>query len=482
MYQKLTNLLGLPPWMKYVLELLVIVLLFGFLVLLNWALGLQKDLRGPTALRPIWLGLIGVLVYFAVRLFFFILAQLPTARAEFPDIQLALNETLETLAEAGISFRDAPLFLVLGLDSDSEQEFIQSPLVGQRVRITSRRFPIHVYGDEQALWLTLPGISALVQQRESPPAPSSGSSGVESAISNVAGIDLANLPAEGGDEAQFATIGAAGFPGLLSAVRKVTSPVPRRQVRLSSQERELARRRFQYFMQLLREARGTVCTYNGLLVTIPFEWLLSVEGSRLADAAGLDMSVLQKFGGVKCLTLTVFTGIEKSKEFTAYVERLDRSELERRCGCGFPPLTAYSADDGPNLHAWLTNYFERQIYELYQRNLQDPENGILFRFLAQFRTWKLNFSRLMQSVFTTEGEPMYFGGVYFASPGKVGSAVRPFWDGVLAKLRREHDEVVGWNDQAVNADRRAQNITYLAMSLIAALTVIDAVLIVLILL
>src|SRR5690606_15594352 len=110
-----------PPWMKYVLELLVIVLLFGFLVLLNWALGLQKDLRGPTALRPIWLGLIGVLVYFAVRLFFFILAQLPTARAEFPDIQLALSETLETLAEAGISFRDAPLFLVLGLDSDSEQ-------------------------------------------------------------------------------------------------------------------------------------------------------------------------------------------------------------------------------------------------------------------------------------------------------------------------------------------------------------------------
>lgn len=479
MYQKLTSILGLPPWMKYVLEFLAILLLFGFLVLLNWALGLEKELRGPTPLRSVWLGLIGVLVYFAFRLFFFILAQLPTARAEFPDIQAALDDAVEVLSEAGIVLRDTPVFLVIGLQSDAEQEFMQSPLVGQSIRVTSRRFPLHVYGDDQALWITLPGISALSQQLESPQISSAVS---EEPSEKVAGIDLSNLPVGNEDEAQFATIGAAGFPGLASAVRRATTPVPRRPVRLSSQERELARRRLQYFLTLLRDARGGVCPYNGVLAAVPFDWLATSEMSRLTDTLGIDISVLQKHGGVKCLTLTVFTGIEKSKEFTSYVQRMDKSELERRCGCGYPPLTAYSAEDGPKLHAWLTEYFERQIYELYQRNLEDPDNGVLFRFLAQFRSWKANFSRLLQHAFPSEGEPVYFGGVYFASPGKVGSAIRPFWDGVLAKLRREHDDVIGWNDQAFQADRRCNNTSILLMGLIAALTVIDAVLVVLILL
>lgn len=471
-------MLGLPSWMKYVLELFTVILLFAVLVLINWALGLQQALRGPTGLREIWLGLIGLLIYLALRLFFFILNQLPTSRAEFPDIQEAFAESLETLAEAGINFRDVPVFLVVGLDPESESDFEQSPLVGQAVRIKSRRFPLHIFGDAQGLWITIPGISALVQQRESPT-----EKPATVAVPDEPAVEV-DLP-EDGDAAQFATIGAigvSGIAGLSTAVRQAQAMGPRIPVRLSSQARELARRRLEYFMKLLRDARGGVCPLNAVLLMLPFDWIRSPEKCRLADAAGLDLSVIQRTAGVKCLLLTILTEIEASKEFTSYVQRLDKSELERRCGCGYPALTSYSPQDGPSLHRWLGDYFERQIYELYQRNLHDPENGILFRFLDQFRSWKNNFSRLMQYALPNEGEPLYFGGIYFASLGKVGSATRPFFDGVLAKLRREHDDVVGWNDQAVHADRWYYNSTLMLMALIAALTVIDAVLIVLILL
>lgn len=484
----------LTPTTRYILEFLLVVLVVGGLFALNVVFDLGRIVDPPPRFRSFrnaWLAILGLLVYLAIRLFIFILQQLPKPIEEFPDIDEAMAEGLAALADARIEIREVPIFLVVGMTPPSEESFQQSAFVGTEIHVNRRGLPIHWYGTEKGVWICIPGVSALTQQ-----AVLSTSGGGASApvledhgqtwgggadAGATLGGDAGRYATMGGG-AQFQTIGAisgpAGAPGGagLAVAREEGYRSPTR--RLTNDEKELAQRRLRYFVKILREARYPVCSINGVLLVLPYLWTTSPGFSQLSDCAQADMSTLQNHLGVKALCLTVFDGIEQSPEFCEYVQRLDKSQVERRCGCGFPPLINPEVGDIERSHGWLVQYFERQVFELYQKKLGDMGNGKLFRLLDILRKSKQNFTRLLHHSFPDDvPEPFYFGGVYFAALGPVGKVQRPFLDGIVNKLAKEHDDIIGWNNQALEEDQRYSRLAYTAMFFVVVLTVLNAALV-----
>ena len=494
---KMVKRVRIPPWVKYFLEFLLVATVIIVLALLNWWLGIDRYLTGPRYLRRIWLGLIAALVYLAIRLFIFVIGQIPSAEADFPDIDDAVEEGLGALDDARINIRDVPLYLVVGLTPEAEEAFCSSTQVATDVNVRSRRFPVHWFGNEKGIWVTLPGVSALSQQVQlatnapleddahgdahsetfaAPPSPApSGDSG-----------RFATMAGAGGQGGRFETFGAgsagggtfATLPGGRAAGQGAprTAGADRPSVRrLSLDDKELASLRIEYFVKLLRQARYPVCPNNAVLLVLPYEWTTSPGLSMLSDTIKVDMLTLQETLGTKCLCLTVFSGIERSADFSEYVSRLDRAQVERRCGCSFPPLTDLAPRDAEASHTWLMQYFERQIFELYQRKLGDPGNGKLFRLLDRLRKSRSNFARLLNNAFPHEvGSPFYFGGVYFAGIGTVSGVNLPFFDGVLAKLQHDHDEVIGWTDETLAEDQRYRTGAKFVTAAVVCLTIVAA--------
>jgi hypothetical protein len=488
-----TRHLTLTPTVRYVLEGLLVLVVVGGLIVLNvfFDIGRLVDTpRGFESFRNIWLGALFFLVYLAVRLVIFILNQLPSPLEEFPDIDEAFEAGLNALAEANIDLCDTPLFLVVGMTPRSEDSCVQSALIGKEVRVSSRNLPLHWYGDEKGIWLFTPGVSALTQQAlyatgaAAPLAaadPGDTSQPTLDPGATLAPNDSGRFQSLGagaqyqtivpGGSAAYATLGAAE----LAPVRSEGYRSPSR--RLTLEEKELTEQRIAYFVKRLRDARYPVCPINGAMLVLPYQWTTSPGLSQMADCAKVDMAMLQNSLGTKALCMTMFDGIEESPEFAEYIHRLDKSQVERRCGCGFPALTNLEVGDIDRAHHWIIEYFERQIFDLYQKKLGDPGNGKLFRLLDHLRKSKANFARLLHHAFPDDvPEPFYFGGVYFASLAQVGKVHRPFLDGVLAKLLKEHDDVIGWNDQAMGEDQAYSRLAYTAMFFVVALTIFNTLL------
>ncbi|QDU61526.1 hypothetical protein Pan216_23870 [Planctomycetes bacterium Pan216] len=487
-FGKLVKKIKIPPWARYSLELtLVVVVVIGF-ALLNWALGLEKHLAGsgPLVLRKVWLGILALLVYLAIRLFIFIIQQLPGKAQEFPDIDDAIDAGLEALHDARVDLRDSPVYLAIGLQPDQERGLLESPLVSNDVRVVDSDLPVHWMGGDRALWVSLPGVSALSHQvkvasrrggrRATSPPPTAQDT-------NVGATQGSSRFATMAGEGRFATLGAIDTdegtdPGASDPVAPEPDKGYRSAQRISADERELDRQRVEYFVERLRELRYPVCPVNGLMVALPFSWSSSPGLSQLADSAKLDMEVLEQGLGVKCFSIAVFTGIEESEDFTAYVERLAAKEVERRCGCSFPPLVEPERADFDSAHHWLLDYFERQVYKLFRDGLGHPSNGKLFRLLETLRKSRSNFVRILTNAFPQDvADPFYFGGVYFAGMGDVGSVSRPFIDGVIAKVHRESDDVIGWNQDAIARDQRYTRLSRTVIGVVVVLTILCALLI-----
>lgn len=505
-----------PPWARYALEALLVLVIVGGLAYLNYRFGLNKMVDpGPGAprwLRDIWLGVIGLLIYLAIRLLIYILSLIPSAQTAYPDIDAAFEAGLAAMADARLPPRDVPLFLVLGLTPDSETAFSQSSKVSGPVRSNDRDLPVHFYGSEHGIWITLTDVSALSLQAslaehagsmEEEPATEGGKAipygTLDGSAPIAAGGGGGRFATLGGDEGgggrfatlgdaggggggRFATLGGAGGDGGRFATigggggaAVATAPRTRAAARLTANEKDEAADRLAYVVKKLKDLRYPICPINGVLLILPFDWLTSNARSMLADTANVDMTILQNSLGVKCLCITMFAHIDRSPEFSEYVQRLDPRVASRRCGVGFPPLVSLETPDIEKGHAWLVQYFERQVFELFQSKLGDPSNGKLLRLLNQFRQAKANFMRLLTNSFPGEvREPFYFGGVYFASMNKIGPHRYPFFDGVLDRLQRDHDEVIGWNDAALEEDARYRRWANVVMTAVVVVTIVNA--------
>lgn len=453
----------IPAWVWASLHVILLVVVCVVVLFVYWRWEWYNLVpRGGKFVQALFPVLIILLVYAAIRLVLYILRQIPTAQSAFPDIELAVNEGLAALRDAGVNVADVPLFLVVGFTPQDERAIAESPLVGRDVRVTDADLALHWYGDHKAIWVTMPKVSAATAQ-------SAFARGARRSATSDYGDPNRTIGGGGGDGAfntlgpinpgQYATmaVGVVEAEPAAAATEAYQAPAKR----LDADERERFDRRIRFFVELLKEARYPVCPANGVLLGVPHAWLTSPGLAQLADVIKVDMHALQDALGVRCITAAVVTGIEQVQEFRTYIGRLDKSQLERRFGCGFPAPSLYcpNSEDLDLVHNWLVRYCERQVFELFQQKLGDPTNGDLFRLLDKVRRTRPNFLRVFKHAFPDDvDEPFYLGGVYFASFEPAGGVRAPFFDGVLARLLKEHDDVIGWSDKSLAEDRRMQRL------------------------
>jgi hypothetical protein len=497
-----------PAWLLWLVEALFVLLLLAALFLVNRAY--QQHIQGlPAGVRRIFFPLVGLLGYAIFRLVIFIIRQLPSRGPSFPDIDEAIARGLQAVFEARINLNDTPLFLAVGLTKEAEGQFAKLGFVQGELCVNEDRLPVHWYGGRNGIWVTLPGVSAIVEQATRPPsapasvAPRVGAAPVEYGggatllggdippqvlAAAAAGGTMSGLPGPAAAPAQFATM-AGGAVAASPGATMVGATAPAVQVagdakllllppRLSADEKDLCQARLEYFVTRVCELRYPVCPVNSVIVFLPYEWITSPEHAMLSDAATADMRALQDRLGVKCTCVAVLNEIEKSDGFKELVNRYDRKAWdEQRLGCGFPVLCFLNPEELGNIHDWQLKSFEQLIYPHLQKRMGDVGNRKIVRFLDEFRHSKMGFAKVLGNTFPRDVvQPFYFGGVYFAGASHNGKA--PFLQGVLAKVMADHEETIAWSPESIEQDRQYVWWMRVVMVVMAAVVIVDAALIV----
>lgn len=449
--------LALPTGVKRALVFLFVATVVITLGILTWALGLDRHAAGPWFFRKTWMGWIALLGYGILKVLIIVLRQirlLPPLLKTWPDITRAMEAGQQAVADAGLRIDQTPIFVVVGLSARAEQAFVESEQIGQDVCVDDPALPVHWYGDGNALWITLPAVSCTAAQSEL----------------------LEQFTEDESVEAVDEQRTAATLSGKL-VLGKVARRRNRQDALITANQRSTARGRMAYFCQELRQIRAPVCTANGVLLMLPFNDAAVVEthSRGLNDCIRTDMTVLQENLGVRCLTLTVLTANSDNPAFRSYISRLSPESIRRRCGVGFPQLVYLQNDDGTRICDWLIRDFELQAMHLYKDHPGDPDNEAIFEFVDIFRQGHKCWSGMLTSAFGHDtSNHFYFGGLYLAELSTVKSAPMPFMNGVLAKMRREHDELIAWSDQAIVEDTRNRRASYLLFTVTALLLIMSA--------
>lgn len=452
--------LALPTGLKRALVFLFVATVVITLGILTWALGLDRHASGPWFFRKTWMGWLALLAYFIFRVLIVVLRQirlLPPTLKSWPDISRAMEAGRKAVADAEFRIDQTPLFVVVGLSPEAEQAFARSRQVGQQVCVDDPALPVHWYGDEQALWVTLPSVSCTVAQAQL----------LEQFNEEDAAVSI-SVPAGNSMMSTLTGLVVSGRGGGRS-----TQP----EIILSTSQRTRSRSRMAYFCQELRQLRNSVCTANGVLLMLPFNDAVLVDkhARALSECVRADMTVLQEDLGVRCLALTVLSANADNPAFRAYLRNLTPESLKRRCGVSFPQLVHLQRDDGIQLYDWLIRDFELQAMHLYRERPGDPDNESIFEFMDSFREGRKYYSGVLANAFAPDvTNQFYFGGLYLAELSPVGTEPMPFMNGVLAKLKQEHDELISWSDQALVDDRRNRRLSYLMFAMTAVMLVTSA--------
>jgi len=132
--------------------------------------------------------------------------------------------------------RDVPIFLVLGATQEVELSMVESDFVGSDVQLDGSDLPVHCYGNQQAVWLTLPGISSVSEQTR-----------------------------------RWSDTTQNGAGHQIDAVR------------MSLTEKEAYFQRLRYAIKKLRTMRSGIVPANGVLLYVPFDWIVDPECEQFLD-------------------------------------------------------------------------------------------------------------------------------------------------------------------------------------------------------
>jgi len=399
----------LSPHASWAMELSVVALGVALAIWINHDQQLNADVEGPLWLRKVWLGALVGLIYLTARLTWFVGALFPRTITQFPDIHAAFELLRMNAVSTDVSLETTPLFLLLGTNDDIDTALGTSTFVADALDVNEQNLPVHVRGDNEAVWISLPTVSSLSQQ-----------------------VD------------RWHAAEKQGLPGKRSFDSNA--------IVLSNAEKEQGYRRMKYLAHQLRELRGGVIPLNGIVVVVPLEWSLNPECAGFLETIKIDLIAIQRVLGIKCECLLVFEGVEEFPEFQSYMEQFPDSARQRRCGCTLPSFAQLSTEDFTALHQWLCQFFRQQVYGFLASNGSRVSNGGLYRFLDLIKQMEHGFTRVLSNMVASDNrDSPYLGGVYFV---ELGSGVRTFFDGVAAKLTSSHDDVVGWSQASLVRDRR----------------------------
>ncbi|WP_145356923.1 hypothetical protein [Alienimonas californiensis] len=369
------------------------------------------------------------LAIWAVRLF------LAGDDAEFADIRADWEEALGELDRVGLSLREAPLFLVIGLGRAEETRFFAAAAREWQVVSpppTKTSAALRVYADPDGVYVSCSNVGAAAAQRDLKPAPASsafgGSAGGGADSAAAATIapgdgvpvvppprgggglgaggaddheDLGQTVAPGGqdDDEYGATIApgaeSAGFPSAAPSPRAPAlrvppppPPLPPPAVRLLDEPgRVAALRRTEYLCERIARERGELCPANGALLAIPLAWSnptglgsAAAEGaSSLPRALADDLSAAAAVWGLTFPACVTFTGLDRlrgASELVARGERMAPGFALGRAGTRFPSGRAVDERTvqwaAGKLCGWFDGWIDRALAEGLPSGPLDP--------------------------------------------------------------------------------------------------------------
>ncbi len=485
---------GLPPVVYQIVHLLLVAVIVGLLGFFS------RDLPGGDNIdseyefvRAYYYGIVAFLVYLFIRLVIYVVRLfLAPVEAEFPDIDEAWRAGIQGLARQRLDCRAMPIIVILGLAEYEEASFFAGAGLNPTViepGVDRKGAPLRFFATNHALFLTLPGVSALNCQWSHPPvtapvtgqllesAPSDGTQSPGSSQSDGAQATL--QPGQqwaAGQTLQPGPFGAGGTlrPGQVQS--RTTQPVQSVAAGLSADELDLCRRRLRYVCRLIARERQPFCPINGALVTVSLH-AADTMGPIIAQAGTEDIRNLHAFTEMCFPTAIVFSGWDQLSGITEFVRRASQVDPRfgghLRAGSHFAtgrPVDSASAD-------WVirrgVEWFRRWIYSAFAQDPSASSNATLYRFLCSLDARRARLSQCLTSVLaeTVHGETPRLTGCYFS--GNDPSARRHlFVKDVLAKLIEEQDGVA-WSWSRIRRDQVCRAWSYAAWGLVAALTAAD---------
>jgi hypothetical protein len=506
------------PVGRWFARLFLLAIVLTGLTLINRWLGLWIVIRsGP--LSRIWLPLFALCVYAMIWLGWLLWRVLnldvdtgPTS--EFPDIDRAWDQAMEALTKASIALDETPLFLVLGWTSSSEEALFRAAGIKAQVRQIPRDLdePLHVTAARDSIWITCPGASVLGQWNPAAAADfetaGGGLTGASVGFGGGAGSGgetLMTLSAPSDDPLK--TMGVPGF-GETLAIEEIqarlknldaaaASMIPARKSSRRVFDPEPYRARLRHLARLIARDRLGFCPINGVLVVLPISAAdTQADTEGIAAACCDDLGVIFDAFQMRCPVLSLVGDLETLTGFTELVERLPRGQSGKRIGQRFPLASDLKPAEIPGRVAssieWIGgSLFPSMVYSLFQLESPGGEdvsevvaaNTQLYRFMIEIRNRQERLADLVKGCLPSAsaiGEPILFGGCYFAGTGEDAATQQAFAAGVLRRLVDEQDHVA-WTEESVERDRRIQRtarllkvvlVGYLVIGSLAALALV----------
>jgi IcmF-related N-terminal domain len=443
-----------------------------FLLLILWLInnsrfiGLTNRIHHPFV-RSIWLPLLGLCMYVLLWLGWWLYRVLSldvgAEESEFPDIDRAWSQAMEALGRADIRLDSTPLFLVLGWSSGSEESLFQAGGIKAKVNQVPRDDkegiqPLHVTADRDGIWLTCPGTSLLSQQN---PAifGQDGSEGI-----------LATLAKPSADP--YATLALEQLQGLrrediIESAKDLLAEGRGSAKAIRGDDPQKLGARLSHLCHLIKRDRLGFCPINGILVLLPISAADPKNHPEdTAEACRADLTKVFEVFRMRCPVLVMVPDLERLKGFGELIQRLPEAQRGKRMGQRFPLVSALSDGEFPS-HVessvnWIvTNLFASMVYSLFEvesnrgvDEISEVLNGNqqLFRFLGHIRERCGRLARMVrQCLPNLPGDPLMFGGCYFAGAGDESAVEQAFASGVFMRLIQEQDNV-SWTGDAMKED------------------------------
>ena len=454
---------------------------FLFLIFLWWLnnsprLGLTstKVINLPAPYNGMWLPALALCAYGMLWLGWWLWMvlnlEIEPPTSEFPDIDQAWAEATAALDKAGIKLDQTPLYLVLGWTIGDEEAIFQSagikPLVREIPRGTTA--PLHVTANQDAVWVTCPGTSLL--GRLDPAAYSISTP-------ESSDLDLLSLSEQADEQDAAKTLGVGkgnhetlridDFVAQLKTKGQLNPSAPRIP-RKSDAELAPIVERLKRLCRLIARDRKGFCPSNGILVVLPVTCAdVPSQSEEVARACSGDLAAIFETFRLRCPVLFLMSKLDTLPGFAELAERLPKNQKGSRMGQRFPLVPELSRESIPARVEESVSYICKSLVPtmvLSQFQVESPggedlsmsmeSNAQMVRLLNDIGRRSEPLSGFIRACLPAlKGEPVMFGGCYFAATGRDPNKNQAFASGVFSRLVRDQDNVT-WTEDAILEDIR----------------------------
>jgi hypothetical protein len=468
------------------------------------------NIEGPVWLRPFWLPILFLLVYFLAWQAWWLwkLLQPGESISPFPDLDEAWAGILDALDKAGIGIADTPVFVVIGQPRSGEGGLFTALPRGLTVNgAPSGAASLRVYANREAIYLTCPAVTLLAIQE----ATGGGSDLAESYSPKSAALDASigmdksigmSGEGSGGTIAQVQQIirrardqnrslteqektqirqlsGGAGFS--TEGAKQPSGPSVLQDAR--TVERQTTRMR--YFSSLVARSRWPLCPINGAIIVVPAG---AAEKDESAQQTGLvaqkDLATMVDAFRLRFPVYALISDVEALPGAAEFLARFAQDKRQQRLGKSFPlnpdlkPTAVAEAVESATswIFGSLLPYWVYKLFRLETPNVETPNeaartNGELIQFLAAVKDRADKMSRLVsRAVMPRVDEVPTYGGCYLTAVESQGSS-EPLFAQEFFKKVESTQGFVAWTDEAFGLDASYRSMTktgYLALGVIAA--------------